>query len=94
MIDLFTKRYENGHLKWVLGSLIGVMSFNAEVNARELIPAKYFSGVTQQAREVSGTVLDEKGEALIGVSVLLKGTQIGTVTDLDGKFKMPLADGV
>jgi TonB-linked SusC/RagA family outer membrane protein len=94
MIDLFTKRYEHGNLKWVLGSLLGVMSFGAEVNARELIPAKYFSGISQQAREVSGTVLDEKGEALIGVSVLLKGTQIGTLTDVDGKFHLPIADGV
>ena len=35
-----------------------------------------------------GTVLDENGEPLPGVSVLVKGTQIGTVTDIDGTFTL------
>ncbi|MEM9837462.1 MAG: carboxypeptidase-like regulatory domain-containing protein, partial [Bacteroidota bacterium] len=44
------------------------------------------------ARTVSGTVTDEEGEPLIGVSILIKGTTVGTVTDLEGKFsiKAPL----
>ncbi len=45
---------------------------------------------------VSGTVKDAKtGEALIGASVLVKGTTTGAVTDLDGNFKisLPANDG-
>ena len=38
--------------------------------------------------KVSGTVLDESGEPLIGVSVLEAGTSNGTVTDIDGKFSL------
>ena len=34
---------------------------------------------------VSGTVIDEKGEPLIGVSILVEGTSSGTVTDFDPK---------
>ncbi|SDA88769.1 TonB-linked outer membrane protein, SusC/RagA family [Algoriphagus alkaliphilus] len=40
---------------------------------------------------VSGTVVDERtGEALIGSSILLKGTTTGTITDLDGRFSINL----
>ncbi|RMG54486.1 MAG: TonB-dependent receptor [Gammaproteobacteria bacterium] len=37
---------------------------------------------------VSGKVTDTNGEPLIGATVLLKGTTIGTVTDLDGMFTL------
>ena len=39
---------------------------------------------------VKGKVVDEKGEMLPGVTVLLKGTTVGIVTDIDGKFKIEL----
>ena len=35
---------------------------------------------------VRGSVKDENGEPLAGVSVLVKGTQVGAVTDIDGTF--------
>lgn len=47
----------------------------------------------RQADTAEGTILDEKGEPLIGVSVLVKGTQVGTVTDLDGHFRINAAPG-
>ncbi|MFV0267104.1 MAG: secretin and TonB N-terminal domain-containing protein, partial [Draconibacterium sp.] len=37
-----------------------------------------------QQKSVSGKVTDEKGEPLPGVTVVLKGTTLGTVTDFDG----------
>jgi TonB-linked SusC/RagA family outer membrane protein len=41
---------------------------------------------------VKGKVVDEKGEALPGVSVVMKGTQRGTTTDMDGSFLLEVAD--
>lgn len=41
-----------------------------------------------QNRIVSGTVTDINGEPIIGASVLLDGTTVGVVTDLDGKFSI------
>ncbi|MDB5247527.1 MAG: SusC/RagA family TonB-linked outer membrane protein [Segetibacter sp.] len=41
---------------------------------------------------VTGTVLDEKGEALQGVSISLKGTDKATVTDSHGKFQIAAED--
>lgn len=36
----------------------------------------------------SGQVVDDQGDPLIGVSVLLKGGTVGTVTDVDGRFSI------
>jgi hypothetical protein len=42
---------------------------------------------TAQTSSVSGVVIsDEDGEPVIGASILVKGTSLGTVTDIDGKF--------
>lgn len=44
--------------------------------------------VVAQRRMISGTVKDSSGEAIIGASVLVVGTTTGTITDLDGKFRL------
>ena len=42
----------------------------------------------QQTGDCHGTVLDEEGDPLIGVSVLVVGTTNGTATDIDGNFTL------
>ena len=42
----------------------------------------------EQNLQVSGVVSDTKGETLIGVNVFVKGTTIGVITDIDGKFSL------
>lgn len=44
-----------------------------------------------QQREISGTVRDESGMTLPGVSVLVKDTQNGTVTDESGNYTLPVS---
>ncbi len=39
-----------------------------------------------QTKSINGTVIDATGEPLIGVNVSIKGTTVGTITDLDGKY--------
>lgn len=38
--------------------------------------------------DVKGTVKDVKGESIIGATIVVKGTTIGTVTDIDGTFQI------
>lgn len=47
----------------------------------------------QQKVTVTGTVTDIKGEAIIGASVLLDGSAVGAVTDLDGKYSLTFTSG-
>ena len=51
------------------------------------------STVMYAQTEASGTVIDETGEGVIGATVMEKGTSNGTVTDLDGNFKLNVAAG-
>ncbi len=44
--------------------------------------------VFAQNSTVSGTVLDATGEPVIGATVRVQGTQVATVTDIDGNFKI------
>lgn len=41
-----------------------------------------------QTRTITGIVKDEKSEELIGVNVIVKGAKTGTITDVNGKFKI------
>ena len=45
-----------------------------------------------QERIIKGIVVDNKGGILPGVTVLIKGTQVGTATDVDGKFTLKIPD--
>lgn len=49
--------------------------------------------VEQSTFPVSGVVKDANGEPLIGVNIRLKNTTSGTITDLDGKFKLNVKQG-
>ena len=46
----------------------------------------------QNKRNIKGTVSDNFGEPLIGVSVLVKGTTTGTITDIDGNYSIEIPD--
>ncbi|MEQ9426633.1 MAG: TonB-dependent receptor [Cyclobacteriaceae bacterium] len=62
-----------GKLTWLL-VIVGLLSY---------------SGVWAQGSQVvSGKILDEGGEALPGVSVIIKGTTSGTISDIEGNFSL------
>lgn len=65
---------------WLLGFIISIL----------LIPASTYA---QTQRTVTGTVIDETGEALIGATVKVVGEPTGAVTDIDGHYtvKVPAA---
>lgn len=49
----------------------------------------FFAGVlSAQDKVITGTVVDESGEPLIGAGVQVEGTSIGVITDLDGKYSI------
>lgn len=59
----------------------------AETGAASYVTAAHANALQQQAgRKVTGKVVDEKGEPVIGASVKVTGTTMGTVTDFDGNF--------
>lgn len=67
----------NKHLRLLL---ITVMSFMC------------FGAIAQQRIAITGTVKDVNGESIIGANVSVEGTTIGTITDIDGAFKLEVPD--
>lgn len=49
--------------------------------------------VQQSGKRITGKVLDNTGEPVIGASVTVKGTTNGTITDMDGNFTLDNASG-
>ena len=56
-------------------------------NSREVLET-----LMQQKRLIRGIVKDEKGITLPGVSVIVKGTQTGVATDINGRFEIKVDD--
>ncbi len=57
-----------------------------------LLCASVLSMAAWADQTVSGVVVDTNGEPVIGASVMVTGTAIGTITDFDGKFSMSVPD--
>ena len=57
--------------------------------------ALLFSGVqlSAQTRTISGVVLDETGEPVIGAAVIETGSKNGTITDFEGNFELEVTSG-
>lgn len=46
------------------------------------------TAITQQQKTIKGTVKDGAGESIIGANVIVKGSTVGVITDIDGNFTL------
>jgi TonB-linked SusC/RagA family outer membrane protein len=104
-IEIPIIKFEEAPLEEVLNYLqtsadleFTVLSNTVVVRKKKLAPAKVQPKALQQTsaqqeRSVTGTVKDEKGQALPGVTVVLKGTNRGTSTDVSGRFNLSVPEG-
>ena len=69
------------------GFLVPILATNPTENSSTNLVYK-----PNVALKISGEVVDEKGEALIGANVVIKGTTKGVTTDVDGKFELEVPD--
>ncbi len=85
---------KNEKVQDVLSQLFADKSINFLVKDRQIVlsPLQAGSesglGIGQKAKSVSGKVNDQSGGSLPGVSVVVKGTTNGTITDMDGKYSL------
>jgi len=81
---------KNEKIQDVLNQLFADKSVSFLVKERQIVlsPAGSVNAISQQKKSVSGKVVDSSGGGLPGVSVVLKGTTNGTITDMDGKFTL------
>ena len=56
-------------------------------------PPRYDINNNNLSNTVSGVVTDENGEALLGANVIIRGTTIGAVTDVTGRYSLAIPSG-
>lgn len=72
----------------VLGGRVAGVSVEKE--ARKQVMTRVRTADASAGQAISGQVSDAAGQPLPGVTVLLKGTTLGTVTDQQGRYSLPL----
>lgn len=92
LIDVERKvdlEFKDQKIETVLLSLFNDGSVNYQIKDRHIVltPAEENS-TQQQLKSVSGRVADSSNSPLPGVSVVIKGTVIGTITDSNGNYSL------
>jgi TonB-dependent starch-binding outer membrane protein SusC len=90
-----TIELENATIQQVLEAGLKSQNIAWDVYDRQIILRKSQSVATkelasQQQRTITGVVADQSGQPLPGVTVLVKGTTIGTVTNNEGNFSLTI----
>ena len=77
----------------IAGASLLLLGISPQFAAADGLKQDAVTIMQQQNLKVSGVVTDEAGEPLIGVSVLVKGTTLGNITDLNGRFSLDVPEG-
>ncbi|MDR2815446.1 MAG: TonB-dependent receptor plug domain-containing protein, partial [Proteiniphilum sp.] len=91
-----TVNADNETIEQILNEVLSATGNTYFVSDRSIYIIKKASGniiheenvVQQQKKQITGTVTDKEGEAIIGANIVEKGTTNGTVTDIDGRFSL------
>lgn len=84
-----SKTFTHGLMKAMM-----VAGFAIAITPLPLRAETEYRGMTaSQQKTATGTVYDENGDPMVGVTVKVRGTQTAVITDLDGKFSLPASEG-
>ena len=88
-----TVKVNKQNISQVLNEVFKGTDVTFSINGKQIVLIKTENKSTYKAlRNVSGIVTDQKGEPIIGASLLIKGTKIGTITDVNGNFSLEVKD--
>jgi TonB-linked SusC/RagA family outer membrane protein len=74
-------------------TLLSFRQVNNSIDVKKVRAAVRASVSVQDQINITGTVLDSSGEPLPGATVIIEGTNTGTVTNLDGKYSIEANEG-
>ena len=78
-------------LSQVLTRLMKGTNVTFEIGEKKIYLKEKSTSDVQQSRKVktiSGTIVDDKGEPVIGASIIIEGTSQGTITNIDGEYTL------
>ncbi|MDP2889556.1 MAG: SusC/RagA family TonB-linked outer membrane protein [Bacteroidota bacterium] len=92
---IISLKVDNQTINAILDKILGAADLQYKIVDRYIIitdenssNSNFLENDTQQQKSVSGKVTDSSGETLPGVSVVVKGTTIGTITDANGNYSL------
>ena len=88
--------YQNAPLSSVLNDFCKQTSLRYEIKRNLILILPQNTTQTDKKHapvDIAGTVFDENGDGLIGVSVFVPGTNSGTITDVDGRYSIKATPG-
>lgn len=99
--DLNTKKdlsVTEASLKYVLDNLLDNTSISYQIKGNNQIVLvrgnnRTVSGSSKSSKRITGVVLDDAGEPIVGANIVIRGTNYGVITDLDGKFIIDAPEG-
>lgn len=94
--NLTTNHYINKHMSinsrktWLA---VGATAMLASGAPGLVAPGMMTMAVAQNSQKITGTVVDEFGDPVIGANIRVKGSNAGAITDPDGKFSVEAKSG-
>lgn len=86
----YSETFQNEMITDILDNLLKNQNLTYTIRGRVIVilPKDELNGLEQQKIPVKGTVKNEQGEPIPGVTVVIKGTTTGTITDVDGNYEI------
>jgi len=81
--EILERAFQGKNIAFVIKNKNVTISLKSNQNQKNVEPQ-----ITTKTKKVSGVVLDEKGQPVIGASVIIPGTTIGVATDINGRFTL------
>jgi len=95
-LETFTRRdvaFKDATAEQILTECLKGMNLEYEISGKTIVIRK--RDVKQESakmKTITGKVTDEQGNELPGVTVMIKGTSLGTATDLEGEYKLEIPE--
>lgn len=85
---------KNKSIESVLKDLFKSTDVEYRLDEKQIILSKKTESQVgvQKSKKLTGVILDQTGEPIIGANVSVKGTTIGTITDIDGKYTLDVPE--
>ncbi|WP_233564406.1 MULTISPECIES: TonB-dependent receptor [Parabacteroides] len=92
--DPVTVSVKERSLKSILTDILSKRNLQYQVSGNKILitVSSVQTPKSTEKKEVSGIVVDERGEPVIGVNISEKGTTNGTITDMNGRFSFKVGD--
>jgi len=78
----------NERITTILDQLFEGTQIEYEISDRQIVLSREKDSYSEQSKAISGKVTDDNGEPLPGVTIVVKGTANGTITNADGSYSL------